>query len=235
MLLSVRGLFSGYSGSVVLQGVDIEVGDELVTIIGPNGAGKTTLLLTIAGLLKPHRGKVMFNGLDVTRMSCHERVKMGLVLCPERRRLFPRMTVGDNVMAGAFLRNDGDDVKRDLERAMEIFPIIRERWGQRAGTLSGGEQQMVAIARALMARPRLLMLDEPSVGLSPLAKAMVLEKVKELRETEGVSVLLVEQDAYAALEIADRAYVMESGRIAMEGETANLRCDEKIKNSYLGV
>lgn len=206
-----------------------------MTIIGPNGAGKTTLLLTIAGLLKPHRGKVMFNGLDVTRMSCHERVKMGLVLCPERRRLFPRMTVGDNVMAGAFLRNDGDDVKRDLERAMEIFPIIRERWGQRAGTLSGGEQQMVAIARALMARPRLLMLDEPSVGLSPLAKAMVLEKVKELRETEGVSVLLVEQDAYAALEIADRAYVMESGRIAMEGETANLRCDEKIKNSYLGV
>lgn len=235
-MLNVHGLFSGYSGSSVLQGIDIEVGDdELVAIIGPNGAGKTTLLLTLAGMLRPTRGTIKFNGMDVTRLSCHERVRMGLVLCPERRRLFPRMTVGDNVMLGSILRNDREEVKKDLKRVMEIFPIIKERWGQRAGTLSGGEQQMVAIARALMAKPKLLMLDEPSVGLSPSAKSIMLKKIKELKDVEGVSILIVEQDAFAIFDIADRVYVLESGRIVMDGPTENLRNDEKIKKYYLGI
>jgi branched-chain amino acid transport system ATP-binding protein len=235
-VLKVEGLRAGYGGSEVLHGVSIEVrGDEVVSIIGPNGAGKTTLLLTIAGLVRPVSGRITYMREEVTSLPVHERVRRGLVLCPERRRLFPEMTVGENVMAGAYLRNDKDGIRKDLEKVFEIFPFVRERWRQMAGTLSGGEQQMVAIARALMSRPRLLMLDEPSVGLAPVMKVTVFEKVKEIREREGIPVLVVEQDAYLAMSVSDRTYVIESGSVVMEGRSAELMVNDDVKSRYLGV
>lgn len=236
MVLRVEGLRSGYGGSEVLHGVSLEVrDDEVVSVIGPNGAGKSTLLLTIAGIVRPHAGRIRYGGEDVTSLPVHERVRRGIVLCPERRRLFPEMTVGENVLAGAYLRRDRDGIRRDLEKVFEIFPFIKERWRQLAGTLSGGEQQMVAIARALMSRPRLLMLDEPSVGLAPVMKVTVFEKVREIREREGIPVLVVEQDAYLAMSVSDRTYVLESGSVVLEGKSSELMGNDDVKSRYLGL
>lgn len=208
---------------------------EAVAIIGPNGAGKTTLLLTLAGLLPARHGVVRFQKENITSTRPDERVKTGLVLCPERRRLFPEMTVLENLLAGAYLRRNREEVKKDLAHLGTIFPVINERLGQLAGTLSGGEQQMVAIARALMAKPKLLMLDEPSVGLAPLIRRRLYEKIAQIRNSGETTILLTEQDAELALEFAQRAYVLEHGTLAAQGKASELLADPAIRKSYLGL
>jgi branched-chain amino acid transport system ATP-binding protein len=232
-LLKVDDLSVFYGGIQAVKGVSIEVhAGELVTLIGANGAGKSTTLETIAGLLKPMAGRICFSGQDVTGDLAHELVGRGLALCPEGRRIFSNLTVDENLDLGAYTRRDGD-VSKDVERMKALFPILGERAKQRAGTLSGGEQQMLAIARALMSRPRLLMLDEPSLGLAPKLVEQVFNALSELRQQQ-VTILLVEQDAYLALERADRAYVLETGRIVKSGPARVLARDPAIRRAYLG-
>jgi branched-chain amino acid transport system ATP-binding protein len=232
-LLKVDDLSVFYGGIQAVKGVCLEVhAGERVTLIGANGAGKSTTLETIAGLLKPVAGRICFAGQDVTGKPAHERVGRGLALCPEGRRIFSNLTVDENLDLGAYTRRDGD-VSKDVERMKALFPILGERAKQRAGTLSGGEQQMLAIARALMSRPRLLMLDEPSLGLAPKLVEQVFNALSELRQQQ-VTILLVEQDADLALERADRAYVLETGRIVKSGPARALARDPAIRRAYLG-
>jgi branched-chain amino acid transport system ATP-binding protein len=225
-----------YYGSIqALKGISLEVRDgEIVTLIGANGAGKSTTLRSINGLNTPREGTIVFQGKDITRRSPHDIVEMGISQSPEGRRLFPRMTVLENLEMGAFQRKDRSSLKADLERVYSLFPRLAERKSQRAGTLSGGEQQMCAIGRALMAEPKLLMLDEPSMGLAPIFVEKIFEIVREINE-QGTTILLVEQNALMALDAADRGYVLETGTVALADDAKRLRENEQVQKTYLGI
>lgn len=236
-LLTVSGLTAGYGRLEVLHGVDLtaEPG-EIVAIIGANGAGKSTLLRTLGGLNRPWRGSITFNGQPVTHLEAEDLVRLGLVLVPERRQLFSTMSVAENLQLGAYARRSAGAaiLRSDLERVLTLFPILRERFRQQAGTLSGGEQQMLAVGRALMAAPKLLLLDEPSLGLAPRVARQILDAAATLAES-GTAVLLVEQNAHQALSVARRAYVMEAGRFPLSGLAATLAADPLVQSIYLGV
>ena len=224
-----------YYGTIhALKGVALEVHEgEVVTLIGANGAGKSTTLRSINGLNTPRDGRIVFQGKDITRRPPHEIVQMGISQSPEGRRLFPHMTVLENLEMGAFQRNDRSQIKEDLDRVNSLFPRLAERKSQRAGTLSGGEQQMVAMGRALMARPKLLMLDEPSMGLAPIFVEKIFEIVREISE-QGTTILLVEQNALMALDVANRGYILETGHVALEGPAKELMTNEQVRKTYLG-
>jgi branched-chain amino acid transport system ATP-binding protein len=224
-----------YYGSIqALKGISLEVhGSEVVTLIGANGAGKSTTLRSINGLNRPRRGTIHFQGKDITSTAADQVVKMGISQAPEGRRLFPRMTVLENLEMGAFQRKDRAGIREDRDRVFELFPRLAERRHQKAGTMSGGEQQMCAIGRALMARPKLLLLDEPSMGLAPIFVEKIFEIVKEINE-QGTPILLVEQNALMALDVADRGYVLETGKVALEGPAGELRKNEQVRKTYLG-
>ena len=233
MLLEVRGLEVSYGGIRAVKGIDLDVSEgELVCLIGANGAGKSTTLRAICGLVVPRSGSVRYAGDDALARAPHELPRRGLVMVPEGRGIFAQLTVIENLAMGAFFRDDGD-IESDLERQYETFPRLKERRTQVAGTLSGGEQQMLAIARALMARPKLLLLDEPSMGLAPRLVAKIFEIVRDIA-ARGVTILLVEQNARLALEAASRGYVMESGAIVLQGGAASLRADPRVREAYLG-
>ena len=223
-----------YYGNIhALQGISLRVEPgEIVTLIGANGAGKTTTLKTISGLLHPRRGKVTFEGRDITRTSAHQLVRLGIGHAPEGRRIFSRMTVFENLQMGAFTR-DQTTIGPDIERVMELFPRLRERTHQLGGTLSGGEQQMLAIGRALMSEPRVLLLDEPSLGLAPILIQQVFQKIKDIN-AQGTTVLLVEQNALQALSIAHRAYVLQTGRVVLTGPAEEVKANESVRKAYLG-
>jgi branched-chain amino acid transport system ATP-binding protein len=224
-----------YYGSIhALKGISIEVREgEIVTLIGANGAGKSTTLRSINGLNHPRTGTIAFGGRDITNESPHAVVKLGISQSPEGRKLFPRMSVRENLEMGAFQRTDRGNLKEDLDRVYSLFPRLEERKNQKAGTMSGGEQQMCAIGRALMARPKLLMLDEPSMGLAPIFVEKIFEIVKEINE-QGTTILLVEQNALMALDAADRGYVLETGTIALADDAKSLRANERVRKAYLG-
>ena len=233
-LLKVNGLKVAYGGIQAVKGVDFEVrAGELVTLIGSNGAGKTTTMKAITGLLAMHAGDIHYQGRSIRGLGAWDLVKQGLAMVPEGRGVFTRMSIGENLLMGAHIRNDRDGVAQDLERAFTIFPRLKERKDQLAGTLSGGEQQMLAMARGLMSRPKVLLMDEPSMGLSPILVDKIFEIVREV-SGQGVTVLLVEQNASRALQIADRGYVMESGLITMQGDAKQMLSDPKVRAAYLG-
>jgi branched-chain amino acid transport system ATP-binding protein len=233
-MLAVRSLQLGYGAIVAVRGIDLDVGTgELVAVIGANGAGKTTSLKGIAGVLPALAGSILFDGDDITRMPVHERVRRGMHLVPEGRGIFARLTVAENLDMGAYLRRDAAGVRADLARGYALFPRLAERRQQLAGTLSGGEQQMLAIARALMGRPRLLLLDEPSMGLAPLVTRLIFDTIR-LISAERVSILLIEQNARAALELAARAYVLEGGTVTLAGPSATLLSSDAVRRAYLG-
>jgi branched-chain amino acid transport system ATP-binding protein len=223
-----------YYGSIhALKGISIDVHDgEIVTLLGANGAGKTTTLRSINGLNRPREGKIHFQGRDITSVAAHEIVKRGIAQSPEGRRLFPRMTVIENLEMGAFQRSDRSAIREDMDRVFELFPRLHERRNQKAGTMSGGEQQMCAIGRALMARPKLLLLDEPSLGLAPIFVERIFDIVKEINK-QGTAVLLVEQNALMALDAAHRGYVLETGRIALADDAKALRNNDQVRKTYL--
>lgn len=234
ILLSVRGLSAGYGEVPVLREIDIEVRrGEIVALVGSNGAGKTTLLRTLSRVLGG-KGMIEFEGRDLNSMTPDQVFGLGLVQVPEGRQLFDRMTVFENLMMGAFRRRDKAAVKATLEHVYELFPRLHERRAQRAGSMSGGEQQMCAMGRALMAAPRLLMVDEMSLGLAPVIVDQLLDVLAEIRQ-QGVTVLLVEQDVFAALQVADRGYVMETGAVTQSGTAAALKKDPEVKRAYLGI
>ncbi|MGE8078385.1 ABC transporter ATP-binding protein [Peribacillus loiseleuriae] len=233
-MLKVEDIHVYYGNIHALKGVSLEINEgEIVTLIGANGAGKSTLLKTISGLLKPKQGKIVFEGKQIAAKAAQTIVKQGISHVPEGRRVFANMTVGENLELGAFLRKDKKGIKQDMEMVYDLFPRLLERLKQQAGTLSGGEQQMLAMGRALMAKPRLLLLDEPSMGLAPLLVKTIFRIIEEINVT-GTTVLLVEQNANLALSIADRAYVMETGRIVLSGNAEELTSSEKVKMAYLG-
>ena len=233
-LLDVRDLRVAYGKIEAVKGVSlcVEPG-QVVTLIGGNGAGKTTTLRTISGLLRPVEGTILFEGEPIEGVPAHRIVEMGIAHSPEGRRIFPRMTVAENLELGAFTRADGVEVQQDKTRIFELFPVLAERRGQAAGTLSGGEQQMLAMGRALMSKPRLMMLDEPSMGLSPIMMERIFSTVRELKD-QGVTILLVEQNAQAALGLADYGYVIETGRIVLAGSGPELASNEEVRKAYLG-
>jgi len=236
-MLRIRNLDAGYGSLNVLRRVSIHVRPgEIVTIIGANGAGKTTLLKTITGLIRAQSGEILFNGLDIGNVPTERIVSGGCSLVPEGRQVFPAMPVKENLLLGAYVqfkRGKKQEIEQDLKRAYELFPVLRQREHQLAGTLSGGEQQMLAMARALMARPSLIMLDEPSMGLAPLMVKEIFNIIVRIRE-EGSTVLLVEQNARSALRIASRGYVLETGRIMLEGEAEDLMANRDVQRAYLG-
>ena len=233
-MLTIKDLHVHYGGIHALRGIDLEVADgQIISLIGANGAGKSTTLKSIMGLVTKTSGQIVWNDKDITNIPTKEVVKQGIVLCPEGRRVFPDLTVEENLRIGAYLRNDKDGIQKDKEWVYELFPRMKEREWQLAGTLSGGEQQMLAVGRALMSKPKLLMLDEPSLGLAPLVIKDIFAIIKEIKEA-GVNVLLIEQNAKAALEISDFAYVMETGKITMSGKGKDLMNDERVKKAYLG-
>lgn len=225
-----------YYGAVhALKGISLKVNEgEIVTLIGANGAGKTTTLKTISGVLKPKVGKVIFQGKELNKVSASNMVSLGMSHVPEGRRIFANMSIMENLEMGAYSRNDKAEIKKDYEKIFETFPRLLERKSQMAGTLSGGEQQMLAIGRALMSRPKLILLDEPSMGLAPLVVKQIFSIIQDINKN-GTTVLLVEQNAAMALKIAHRAYVIQNGHVEMEGNAADLLNDESVKNAYLGV
>ncbi len=234
-MLRVRELESGYGEMQVLWGVNLDVEKKsITTVLGPNGSGKSTTLKTIFGILKPWNGKIEYNGKDVTFVPPHAKVEMGITLVPEGRHLFPNMTVEENLMLGAYTKRAEEKKEDSLELVYSLFPVLKERSRQKAGTLSGGEQQMLAIARALMTNPQLILMDEPSQGLAPKLVGEVFETISKLRE-EGLTILLVEQNVYASLEISDYAYVLHEGRIAFGGTVEEVKESEEIRKAYLGL
>jgi branched-chain amino acid transport system ATP-binding protein len=234
-LLELHDVDTFYGRVQALRRVSLRLDmGEVVALIGSNGAGKTTTLRTISGLVKPASGRVVFDGEDITDTAANRVVRLGICQSPEGRRLFPRMTVRDNLMMGAYARRDRSGLGEDLERVYTLFPRVKERLGQIAGTLSGGEQQMVAVARALMARPKMLMLDEPSLGLAPILQDLIFSTVVEINQ-QGTPVLLVEQNANKALEIAHRGYVLETGSIVKEGTGQELLASDEVQKAYLGM
>lgn len=233
-LLELDHIHASYGNIQALDDVSLYIKQgELVALLGANGAGKTTTLRVISGLMRSRKGRVSFQGREIGRAGTHEIVQMGIAHCPEGRQIFSRLTVGENLRMGAYLRHDPEGVAADLEWVYEHFPVLRDRKSQSAGTLSGGEQQMLAIGRALMSRPSLLLLDEPSLGLAPIIVDHIFEVIAQLKG-QGKTIFLVEQNAFKALEVADRAYVLESGRISMEGPASELMANEDIKRAYLG-
>ena len=231
-ILKIDDINVFYGSIHAIKGISLEVNEgEIVTLIGANGAGKTTTLHTVSGLLRPRTGSIQFCGEDITKIPAHRLVERGLAHCPEGRRVFLQMTVQENLDMGAYIRRD--DFSASLEEVFELFPRLKERRKQVAGTLSGGEQQMLAMSRALMSHPKLMMLDEPSMGLAPILVDQIFDIVKELHKN-GTTILLVEQNAQAALSIADRAYVLETGKITLSGTGAELLANEKVKEAYLG-
>jgi branched-chain amino acid transport system ATP-binding protein len=233
-ILELEDVHTYYGSIHAIKGVSLEVYDgEVVTLIGANGAGKSTTLRSINGLNHPREGRIRFQGRDITQESPHDVVKMGISQSPEGRRLFPRMSVMENLEMGAFQRNDKSGIKESLDRVFELFPRLQERKNQRAGTMSGGEQQMCAIGRALMAQPRLLLLDEPSMGLAPIFVERIFEIVVEINK-QGTPILLVEQNALMALDVANRGYVMETGVIALADDAKALAQNEQVRKTYLG-
>jgi branched-chain amino acid transport system ATP-binding protein len=234
-LLEVRDLDFAYGDVHVLHGVTLSVqAGEIVTLVGSNGAGKSTTLRNISRLLKPRSGSIVFDGHDLVKLSSHEVVELGVVQVPEGRRVFPEMTIAENLRMGSYIRSARAERAANLERGLTLFPRLRERFSQLAGTLSGGEQQMLAIARGLMAKPRLLLLDEPSLGLSPLLVKTIFDTIAEINR-QGVSVLLVEQNVYQSLRIANRGYVLETGKIALSGTGQELLGNEQVKAAFLGA
>ncbi len=233
-MLTVSDLHLRYGKVTALRGVSLEVNrGEIVALIGANGAGKSTTLKAVSGLIRPSAGRIEFDGADITRASPRDILNAGIAHCPEGRRIFPHLTVRENLELGAYLRDDQADVAADMERLFGRFPILAERSEQVAGTLSGGEQQMLAISRALMSRPKLILFDEPSLGLAPKIVEQIFEIVAEVRK-EGVTVVMVEQNAFAALELCDRAYVLETGSIALRGPGRDLLKNPKVQDAYLG-
>lgn len=234
-MIEISKIIAGYGANPVLQEVDLEVRQgDLVAVIGPNGAGKTTLLRTISGLVRPMSGTITMEGKDLSRMDPDEIVGMGIIHVPEGRMVLTRMTVRENLMLGAFKRSDDAAVKRDFDHAVAMFPILGERIGQMAGTLSGGEQQMLAIARGLMGAPKLLMLDEPSLGIAPILVRTIFKAIKDIQEA-GVTILMVEQNATKALAAADRAYALDLGSVTASGPADALLQDERVRQAYLGL
>jgi branched-chain amino acid transport system ATP-binding protein len=232
--LEVEGLRSGYHGVTVLKGLDFTVGNEIFTVLGANGAGKTTLLRTVMGLLRPWKGAVTFEGKDITRASPHSRASNGMALVPEGRQLFTDMSVYENLEMGSITGRARPHLQRNLEKVYALFPRIKERRNQKAGTLSGGEQQMLAVARGLMAEPEILMFDELSLGLSPVLVLTLFETLGALK-AEGLTMLLVEQNVHMALAVSDYAYVLSEGKIWMEGEARSLAKNEEVRKAYLGI
>ena len=233
-LLAINNLSVAYGGIKAVKGISLTVEDgELVTLIGANGAGKTTTLNTLGGLLTPAGGSMQYAGHDLVKLPAHDRVRQGLALVPEGRGVFARLTVAENLLMGAYHRHDRAGIAADLQKSYGLFPRLKEREHQLAGTLSGGEQQMLAIGRALMSRPRLLLLDEPSMGLAPLMVEKIFGIIRTIN-ADGVAILLIEQNARLALAAANRAYVMESGAITLSGPAAELAADERVKAAYLG-
>ena len=233
-LLSVENLKVSYGGIQALKGISLEVAQgELVALIGSNGAGKTTTLKALAGLLHPSAGQMSYAGKSLHTCAAHQRVRDGLALVPEGRGVFARMSVLENLQMGAYCRDDKSGIAQDMERVYELFPRLAERRAQLAGTLSGGEQQMVAMGRALMSRPKLLMLDEPSMGLAPMMVAKIFETIRDI-SAQGVSILLVEQNAKLALEVAQRGYVLESGVITLADSASSLLGSDEVRRAYLG-
>ncbi len=235
-MLKLEKINTFYGPIQALFDVSIEVNQgEIITLLGANGAGKTTTLMSICGVVPPLSGKIIFEGKEITGLSTDKIVSMGIVQVPEGRLIFPRLTVLENLEMGAYLRRDKKGIKKDLEYVFNIFPILAERKNQKGGTLSGGEQQMLAIARALMARPKLLLMDEPSLGLAPLIIQQIFDIIKMINKENKTTIFLVEQNAHQALKIAHRGYVMENGRIVMQDSTENLLNNEDIKKAYLGL
>ena len=233
-MLELHDVHTFYGSIEALKGISIEVNEgEIVTLIGANGAGKSTTLRSINGLNHPRHGKIRFRGKDITHAPAHQIVKMGIAQSPEGRKLFPRMSVSENLEMGAFQRDDRKEIREDMDRVFTLFPRLAERRSQKAGTMSGGEQQMCAIGRALMARPKLLLLDEPSLGLAPIFVERIFEIIKQINE-QGTSILLVEQNALMALDAANRGYVLETGRIVLADDAASLKTNEQVRKTYLG-
>jgi branched-chain amino acid transport system ATP-binding protein len=233
-MLTLENVSVNYGAINALSGVSLKVEKgEVVTLIGANGAGKSTTLRTITGLLEPAEGRVIFEGEDISGKPTHKLVARGISMSPEGRGVFANLTVRENLQMGAYLQKNRTQIASDMQRVFEMFPRLKEREAQSAGTLSGGEQQMLAMGRALMSRPRLLLLDEPSLGLAPLVVHTIFEAIEEIR-SKGTTILLVEQNAHAALKHSDRAYVLETGQIVMEGPSAELAADPRIKEAYLG-
>ena len=233
--LDLRNVHSYYGHIHALKGVSMTVGpSEIVTLIGANGAGKTTTLRTISGIVHPQQGEVRLNGQRIDREAPHRIVSMGVCQSPEGRRIFPRMTVAENLEMGAFARSDAQGIKEDFERVLTLFPRLRERLKQKGGTLSGGEQQMLAIGRALMSQPKVLLLDEPSMGLAPNLVEIIFDTIVAINRA-GVAVLLVEQNALMALNVANRGYVLETGRIVLQDDAKALQQNEKVQKAYLGI
>ena len=234
-MLEIKDLVVNYGVITALQGISLRVeAGEIVTLIGANGAGKTTTLRAVSGLLRARGGEVLFEGRPITNMAAHELVKFGIAHVPEGRMVFANLTVLENLRMGAYLLNDKAAIRRELEYVFEVFPRMKEREKQLAGTLSGGEQQMLAIGRAMMARPKLLLLDEPSMGIAPVLVDRIYETVEEINK-RGTTILLVEQNANYALDVSNRGYVLETGTIALSDRSENLRTDERVKAAYLGA
>ncbi len=233
-LLEVQNLVVSYGAIQALHGISFQVDEgEIVTLIGANGAGKSTTLRTISGLLRPEKGKILYEGVDITRVPANEIVRMGIIHVPEGRRIFAPLTVRENLEMGAFTRDDRGEIERSMEHVFNLFPRLKERLEQTGGTLSGGEQQMLAVARALMAKPRLLLMDEPSMGLAPILVEEIFEIIQEINQ-EGVTILLVEQNAHMALSVAHRGYVLETGVITLEGTAKELAENPQVRAAYLG-
>ena len=233
-MLKVNDLIVRYGMIEAIKGISFEVDDgQIVTLIGANGAGKTTTMHTISGLLKPSAGTIFLDDTDISKLPAHKIVELGIAQCPERRRVFASQSVEDNLLLGAYTRKDKETIRKDLENVYELFPILNERKKQLAGTLSGGEQQMLAMGRALMAKPKIMLLDEPSMGLSPLLVKEIFAIIKDIN-SQGVTILLVEQNAKMALGIADKAYVIETGKIVMSGTGKELLESEDVRRAYLG-
>ena len=235
-MLKLKNVHTYYGNIHALKGIDLEIGEgEIVSLIGANGAGKSTTLMTTSGIIPAKQGSVEFNGQDITHMPSDDIVKLGICQVPEGRRIFPYLTVAENLDMGAFLRNDTDKINKDFEYVYSLFPILAERKNQAGGTLSGGEQQMLAISRALMSRPKLLLLDEPSLGLAPIIVKQIFDIIKRINEDQKTTIFIVEQNANLALKAAHRGYVMETGAITMTDTGENLLVNEDIKKAYLGI
>ncbi len=235
-MLKLENIQAGYGNILAIKDVSLEIKEgEIITLIGANGAGKSTTLMTISGVVSSRAGKIIFNGQEIQEKSSDEIVKMGVCQVPEGRHIFPQLTVQENLDMGAFLRNDKEEIKKDLEYVFDLFPILAERKSQDGGNLSGGEQQMLAMSRALMARPQLLLLDEPSMGLAPLVIKQIFEIIKQINKASNTTIFLVEQNANQALHVADRGYVIENGEITISGDADELLTNSDIQKAYLGI
>ena len=235
-MLEVKDIQTYYGNIQAIKGISLEISEgEIITLIGANGAGKTTTLMSISGIVPPKSGDILFMGKPLQELSPNQIVALGISQVPEGRRIFPYLTVMENLDMGAFLRNDTDEIQKDLEYTFDLFPILAERRHQTGGTLSGGEQQMLAVARALMARPRLLLLDEPSLGLAPLIVKQIFKIIRKINKENKTTIFLVEQNANLALQVAHRGYVMENGRITLSDTSQNLLANEDVKKAYLGI